>query len=72
MDRYQCWFCGQGIDRADAGAAVISIANLWLWDAGSRGEDDPWQAVYAHSTCARERLKGATMEIEPHIFGEGR
>jgi hypothetical protein len=72
MNEYQCWFCGHGINRTDTGAVMISIGNLWLWDAGSRSEDDPWQAIYAHAACARERTKGATMEIEPHIFGEER
>lgn len=71
MSEYQCWFCGEGIDRTpDAHAVMIAVENLWRWDAGSKSDDDPWQAIYAHAGCAQDRLKGATMEIEPHILGE--
>lgn len=70
MNGYQCWFCGQGIDRADASAVVMTVESLWRWDAGSPREDDPVQSVYAHSSCAKDRLKGATMDLEPSIFGE--
>jgi hypothetical protein len=69
MSGYQCWFCGQGVERADSGAVVITVESLWRWDAGSRGDDDPLQSVYAHSRCAKDRLQGATMALEPHIFG---
>ena len=70
MNTYQCWFCGQGIDRDDSGAVAIQIERLCLFGAGSRREEDPWQAVYAHSTCAKERLRGIDMELEPSLFGE--
>ncbi len=71
MKEYQCWFCGVGIDRtADAHAVMIVVENLWRWDAGSKSDDDPWQAVYAHSACARTRLKGSTMELEPDLLGD--
>jgi hypothetical protein len=70
MNEYQCWFCDKGIDRCDGGAVMISVGNLWRWDAGSRSEDDPWQTIYAHATCAQKRLAGATMSIEPYIFGQ--
>lgn len=71
MSEYQCWFCGEGIDRtADAHAVMIAVENPWRWDAGSKSDDDPWQAVYAHSACARIRLKGKTMDLEPHVLGD--
>ena len=71
MTEYQCWFCGQGIERKDAGAVMITLEGLWRWEASSPSEDDPLQSIYSHSLCAKDRLKGATMDIEPSIFGEG-
>jgi len=68
MLEFQCWFCGEGIDRADAGALIITVGNLWRWEAESAGDDDPTQCVYAHSSCAKERLEGATMDIDPGLF----
>ena len=70
MTKYACWFCGQSIDRSDIGAVVIHLEGLWRWDSGVTEEDDPYQAVYAHSACAKERLRGATMRLEPSIFAE--
>jgi hypothetical protein len=70
MTEYQCWFCGQGIERADGGAVIIIIENLWRWADAARTADDPFQSVYAHSQCAKDRMTGATMNLEPHIFGE--
>jgi hypothetical protein len=71
MSGYSCWFCGKTIDGADAGAVMIGVENLWRWADGRRGEEDPWQGVYAHSTCAKDRMAGATRTLEPHIFGKG-
>lgn len=71
MNEYQCWFCGQGIERNDTGAVMIALEGLWRWEAGLRSGDDPLQSVYGHSVCVKSRLKGATMDIEPSIFGEG-
>lgn len=71
MNGYQCWFCGQGIDEADAGAVMISIQSLWRWSSGVSKDDDPFQAVYAHSACTKERMHGATMDLEPSTFLEG-
>ena len=70
MNEYQCWFCGKGITRVDAGAVMIIVESLWRWDAGSRSEDDPWQSIYAHSGCAKEKMEGSTMLLEPGVFGE--
>lgn len=70
MAEYQCWFCGQGIDRSDTGAILITVENLWRYDVGSTSKDDPLQSVYAHSACAKDRLRGATMTFEPAIFDE--
>ncbi|MEN3749906.1 hypothetical protein TPR58_22225 [Sphingomonas sp. HF-S3] len=60
MNDYSCWFCAENIDRADTGAVMIVVESLWDWDDGSRS--DAWQSVYAHSHCAKERLKRATDE----------
>jgi hypothetical protein len=62
---YQCWFCGNGIESANGGAE-----NLWKWESGSRNEDDPYQAIFAHSACAKTRMIGATMRLKPDIFGD--
>jgi hypothetical protein len=70
MNGYQCWFCGEGIENSDAGAVVITVEGLRRRHAGSRGDDAPCQSVYAHSECAKVRLKGATMDIEPIDFVE--
>jgi hypothetical protein len=70
MNEYQCWFCDQGIERTDAGAVMVTIENLWRWDVGSPNEDDPLQSIYAHSSCAKRQLTGATMELEPSLFGD--
>ena len=49
---------------------MITIENLWRWRSGVAKEDDPMQSVYAHSTCAKERLEGASMDLDPHLFDE--
>jgi hypothetical protein len=67
---FQCWFCGAGIDRDDQGALLISVEGLWRWAEGRRGGDDPFQNIYVHSICAKDRLSGATMNWEPSVFGE--
>ena len=68
MNKYQCWFCGDDIDRTDCGAVMIMVENLWDWDAGVQAEDRPFQSVYAHSGCAKRKMKGATMDLEPEVF----
>lgn len=70
MAEYSCWFCARGIERSDDGAVLITLEGLWRCHDGPRTNDDPIQLVYAHSSCARQRLKGATMDIEPSVFGE--
>jgi hypothetical protein len=70
MSEFQCWFCGEGIERTDTGAVMINIESLWRWAEGKRNDDDPWQTIYAHSQCAKDRMAGATMNLEPSIFGE--
>ena len=70
MTEYQCWFCGQGIERADAGAVAITVENLWRWEAASPGDEGDLQLVFAPSNCAKDRLQGTTMKLEPSIFGE--
>ncbi len=70
MNGYNCWFCRNDIELDDPGAVMIVVESLWRWDAGSRSDDDPWQQIYAHSMCAKERVRGATMKLEPSVFGE--
>jgi hypothetical protein len=67
---FQCWICGEAINRDDENAVLLSIGGLWRWAEGRRGADDPCQDIYLHSHCAKDRLAGATMEFEPSAFGE--
>lgn len=69
-DGYQCWFCDAGIERSDDGAVMITAEGLWQWESGPEDDDPRVQSVFAHSTCAKLALKGGSMELEPHIFGE--
>jgi hypothetical protein len=41
MSDFQCWFCGEGIERTDAGAVMINIESLWRWAEELRSNDDP-------------------------------
>lgn len=61
---YECWFCGNGIDRADGPALSIGMWELWNGDA----EAEPAQTIYAHLGCAETRMKGASMNIERDAF----
>jgi len=70
MAEYSCWFCDRGIERSDDGAILVTLEGLWRWHDGPRSNDDPIQQVYSHSSCAKQRLNGATMDIEPSVFGE--
>ncbi len=70
MTDFQCWFCGHQIARSDAGAVMLQVESLWRWAENTRAADDPCQSIYAHSECAKDRLAGATMKLEPSMFGE--
>ena len=70
MTDFQCWFCGAGIERIDAGAVMINIESLWPWAEGTRCADDPLQSIYAHSLCTKDRMAGAKMSLDPSVFGE--
>lgn len=70
MTEYECWFCGKGIERLDARAVMIQVESFWRWNDGQRGEDGPWQTIFAHSACAKDKMRGATMNLEPSVFGE--
>ncbi len=70
MNGFQCWFCGEGIDRSHTGAVMINIEGLWRWADEARSDDDPWQSIYAHAHCAKDRMAGVTMNLEPSVFGE--
>jgi hypothetical protein len=61
---YQCWFCGEGIDRADGLALSIGLWELW----GGAAEAEPAQMIYAHFKCAETRMKGASMDLDREIF----
>ncbi len=65
---FQCWLCGEGIEKSDKGAVLVSVENLWAWESGEQGEDDPLQQVYMHSACAKNALQGSTMNLEPETF----
>lgn len=65
MLKFACWFCGEGIDRDDNSALLVSVGNLWHWAEGNRGKCDPFQNLYAHSRCAKSRMTGATMSLDP-------
>ena len=67
---FQCWFCGDGIDRNDDSALMVSVESLWRWLEGAREKDAPFQTIYAHSRCAKDRMAGATMQLEPSVFGK--
>jgi hypothetical protein len=69
MSDFSCWFCDRAIERSDAEAVLIQVRSFWRWYDGS-SEDGPAQAVYAHSACARDALKGAKMTLETSIFGK--
>ncbi len=49
---------------------MISVESFWRWSDHERTADDPFQVIYAHSKCAKDRMAGATMALEPDIFGE--
>lgn len=67
---YECWFCGNGLDRKSNDALRIVIGNLWESDT-----DSPAQEIYSHFACAAEHMAGAKMALEREIFlsdgGEG-
>jgi hypothetical protein len=67
---FACWFCGEGIERDDPAAVLITIENLWRWKSAWRKKNNPSQAIYAHSRCAGDRMRGATMNVEPNDFLE--
>ncbi len=68
--QFQCWFCDEGIERSDTSAVIVSVSGLWNWEAQRKRNDDPVQSIYAHSACAKERLKGTTMDLDPSVFVE--
>ncbi|PTD18312.1 hypothetical protein CV103_15505 [Sphingomonas fennica] len=70
MLEFQCWFCGEGIERSDGDALMIGIESLWRWAEGTRRKDAPYQNIYVHSRCAMDRMAGATMDLETSVFGE--
>jgi len=69
MTGYQCWFCDQGIERADANAVIINVESLWRWVDAALMNDNPSQSIYAHSLCAKDRLTGGRLRRRPQNFG---
>lgn len=49
---------------------MITAEGLWQWESGVGGDNPRVQSIFAHSNCAKNALKGASMELSPHIFGE--
>lgn len=70
MSDYECWFCGTAIERADLGAVKIAVESLWRWADSTLSDEDPQQIIFAHSRCAKERMAGARMDLEPEVFSE--
>ena len=64
MIKYQCWFCGMQIGRADASAVRVTLQSLW----SAQSDDAPVQSFQVHSACATERLSGSMMAFDPSIF----
>ena len=60
---YECWFCGEAIDRKNAEALRLVVAPLW-----AREDDCPSQELYAHFSCAQSRMAGARMSLEAETF----
>ena len=60
---YECWFCGEAIDRKNADALRIVVAPLWTGD-----DDCTSQELYAHFSCAQSRMAGARMSLEAETF----
>jgi hypothetical protein len=64
MHKYSCWFCGEVIDGSDSAAILITASGLWV-----AGKDAAIQELYLHSTCALNRLQGASEKFElGHFF----
>lgn len=70
MLTFQCWFCEREIERSDSSAVMITVENMWRWEADAVTADDPTQQIYAHTDCAKEKLAGPSMTIEPSVFLE--
>jgi hypothetical protein len=49
---------------------MFGVQNIWRWESGVLKDDDPYQAVYAHSQCTKDRMRGATMSLDPSTFLE--
>jgi hypothetical protein len=70
MSDIQCWFCGQGIERADANALRITLEGLWRWRNNTETADDTGQSIFVHLACAELHLRGNSMDVDPSILGE--
>ena len=70
MTDFSCWFCDHQIERSDRGAVLIHVRSFWRWHDSSSTDNDPAQDVYAHSSCAKDHLRGAVMTLETSVFGD--
>ena len=59
---YQCCFCEQGVERADQDAVRITFRNMW--------EGEQSQELYAHLSCAEERLQQVLAPSVPLYLSE--
>jgi hypothetical protein len=49
---------------------MICVQNLWRWQSGLQSDGSPLQTIYAHSTCTKKRMGGATTNLDPSTFSE--
>lgn len=61
---YECWFCGEGIEKNGRQALTIGLSDLW----SNQCEAPPTQIIYAHFYCAQKRMEGSSMALEPDVL----
>lgn len=61
---YECWFCGEGIERNDRQALAIGLSDLW----SDQCDEPPTQIIYAHFDCAQKRMEGPSMALEQDVL----
>jgi hypothetical protein len=61
---YECWFCGEGIERNGCQALAIGLSDLW----SDQCDEPPTQIVYAHFDCAQKRMEGPSMALEQDVL----
>ena len=61
---YECWFCGEGIERNGRQALAIGLSDLW----SDQFDEPPTQIIYAHFDCAQKRMEGSSMPLEQDVL----